>query len=109
MRDEDGRLFGLAPLYVYTDADGTRHLFPVGIGTTDYLGPLSLPRRGEEVARAVFACIADLRGRWDVFECPQLRIDIAALLGRLADASWHAGPLQRYHQLAGVVIPRPRS
>src|SRR5437763_6847341 len=43
------------------------------------------------------------------FECPELRINIAALLGRLADPSRHAGLLQRYHQLAGVMTPRPLS
>jgi CelD/BcsL family acetyltransferase involved in cellulose biosynthesis len=79
LRDDDGVLVGLAPLYVHTDADGVRHLFPLGIATTDYLGPLA--RRGWErrVAAAVVEGIRAMRERWDVFECPQLRRDAALL------------------------------
>lgn len=86
LRDEEGLLVGLAPLYVFTDAQGVRHLFPLGIATTDYLGPLA--RRGWEraVATACVDTIHALRNRWDVFECPQLRRDaplLAALRAQL--------------------------
>src|SRR3954468_1614196 len=91
MRDDEGSLCGLAPLYVHTERDGRRHLFPVGIGTTDYLGPLSLPGRGEEGARAVFACIAERRERWDVFHCPQLRGDSPLLAAAPREARVCAG------------------
>src|SRR5262249_58010788 len=43
------------------------------------------------------------------FERPKLRINVAALLGRLADPGRYPGPLQRDHQVAGVVTPRPLS
>src|SRR5262249_3545130 len=43
------------------------------------------------------------------FERLQLWIDIAALLGCLADPSRHTGSLQGRHQLAGVATPRPLS
>jgi CelD/BcsL family acetyltransferase involved in cellulose biosynthesis len=88
LRDDDGVLVGLAPLYVYTDAGRVRHLFPLGIATTDYLGPVA--RRGWErrVAAGIVDGILALRERWDVFECPQLRRDAPLL----AAANAHASP-----------------
>ncbi|MBC5784837.1 GNAT family N-acetyltransferase [Ramlibacter sp. USB13] len=72
VRDDDGRLMGLAPLYVYTDAGGRRHLFPVGIGTTDYLGLLARQGWEKAVAEAVLERVMHWRD-WDVLEWPQLQ------------------------------------
>lgn len=79
LRDDDGRLVGLAPLYVYTSASGQRQLFPVGMATTDYLEPLALAGWEREVAATVFTRAPDFE--WDMLEWPQLRRD-AALLAR---------------------------
>lgn len=77
VRDDDGTLTGLAPLYVYRDAAGRRHLFPIGMATTDYLEPLAHPGCEDEVAAAVLARLEDLE--WDHLEWPQLRRDCALL------------------------------
>lgn len=71
-----GTLVGLAPLYVHTQpATGTRHLFPLGIATTDRLDVLALPGWAQAVAQALVAhCVAS-RGAWDVLEAPQLPDD----------------------------------
>jgi CelD/BcsL family acetyltransferase involved in cellulose biosynthesis len=78
LRDEDGRLVGLAPLYLHTDAAGRRHLFPIGIGTTDYLGLLARPGKQREVAAAAWERVAGW-DEWDVFVFPQLRRGAALL------------------------------
>lgn len=73
VRDEDdGDLVGFAPLYIYTDDAGKRHLFPLGIATTDRIDALALPGREAEVARAISAHIVMCAGSWDVVEVPQL-------------------------------------
>lgn len=82
----DGELIGLAPLYVFTDAQGTRHLFPLGIATSDQLDALALPGREDEVARAIVRHAMAMGAHWDVFEAPQLRMDAVLLRGR-----WPAG------------------
>lgn len=80
LRDHDGALVGFAPLYVYTDpATGKRHLFPIGIATTDYLGVLAKAGWADAVAQAVLSQVVAMQDAWDVFECPQLREDDALL------------------------------
>jgi CelD/BcsL family acetyltransferase involved in cellulose biosynthesis len=85
---DDGELVGLAPLYVYRDpATGRRHLFLLGIATSDDLDLLA--RRGDE-ARVVQALLAHLQeghDAWDVFEVPQVRSH-APLLRMSAPAGW---------------------
>lgn len=99
VRDDDGALVGLAPLYVY-EQQGTRHLFPVGIATTDYLEPLARRGHEQEVAAAIRARIEDLD--WDVLEWPQLRRDCALL----ADGDPHPGEPNPVLALPATTIPR---
>jgi len=89
-RDHEGALVGFAPLYVHTDGDGVRHLFPVGMGTTDYLAPLARPGRHGELAEALLAAIGNLPAAWDRFEFPQLPRE-APLLAAAADTEVGAG------------------
>jgi CelD/BcsL family acetyltransferase involved in cellulose biosynthesis len=96
-RDAQGALAGLAPLYVWSDAQGRRQLFPLGIATTDYLDVLARPRCEEAVARDLLARLDDLRDRWDVLEFPQQRAGSALL------ATAAASP--RAHVIAGEPSP----
>jgi CelD/BcsL family acetyltransferase involved in cellulose biosynthesis len=71
-----GQLVGFAPLYVYMDTvSASRHLFPIGMVTTDYVDLLAAPGREGEVARALLSCLAGRMHEWDVIEFPQLRAD----------------------------------
>jgi CelD/BcsL family acetyltransferase involved in cellulose biosynthesis len=73
-RDEaEGRLVGLAPLYLYAQANGERAVFPLGIATTDYLDALAAPGWEAAVMSVVFDRLAELSSRWDACEWPQLR------------------------------------
>lgn len=67
-------LIGLAPLYIWQDDQRTRHLFPLGIATTDHFDVLSLPGREDEVAQSVVQHLVRIAERWDVFEAPQLPV-----------------------------------
>lgn len=69
----NGILVGLAPLYIHrAAADGRRHLFPLGIATTDYLDVLARPGWEAMVLRALEAHWCARSGDWDVLEAPQL-------------------------------------
>jgi CelD/BcsL family acetyltransferase involved in cellulose biosynthesis len=81
VRDARGDLAGLAPLYVHVDEQGRRHLFPIGIATTDSLDLLARPGHEEEIAQAVVTHVAAMGG-WDVFEAPQLEAGALLLRGR---------------------------
>lgn len=84
----DGELVGLAPLYIYTAPErGTRHLFPIGIATTDYLDVLVRPGWQAAVLAAITTHLREAGGAWDVFEAPQLA-PAAALLSLPPDADW---------------------
>jgi CelD/BcsL family acetyltransferase involved in cellulose biosynthesis len=85
VRDARGELAGLAPLYVHVDEQGGRHLFPIGIATTDSLDLLARPGREAEVAQAVATHLFG-SGGWDVLEAPQLEAGALLLRGR-----WPAG------------------
>jgi CelD/BcsL family acetyltransferase involved in cellulose biosynthesis len=83
--EASGELVGLAPLYLHVDAaTRRRHLFPVGIATTDYLDLLARPGREQQVVRAVFTQLADCGDAWDVLEFPQLRQDAPLLRAAVA-------------------------
>jgi CelD/BcsL family acetyltransferase involved in cellulose biosynthesis len=69
---DDDELVGFAPLYIHTDESGVRHLFPLGIATTDRIDVLALPGREAEVARAIGAHVVTCADSWDVVEVPQL-------------------------------------
>jgi CelD/BcsL family acetyltransferase involved in cellulose biosynthesis len=85
---EDGELVGFAPLYVYTDPQSnTRHLFPLGIATTDRLDMPVAPGWQARVGRALVDHLVDRADEWDLLEAPQLPAGSA--LGALAwPARW---------------------
>src|SRR5579883_949876 len=73
LRDQ-GRLVGLAPFYVYTQADsGEREVFPIGIATTDYLDALLAPGYERRGMREIFAHLDAARDQWDACYLPELR------------------------------------
>ncbi|MBV1798402.1 GNAT family N-acetyltransferase [Siccirubricoccus sp. G192] len=85
---ESGELVGLLPFYIYTQpGDGGRRLFPLGIGTTDYLDALVAPGREREVMALGFQHLAARRGRFEFGEWPQLRPG-SPLLEVPAPAGW---------------------
>ncbi|WP_376092702.1 GNAT family N-acetyltransferase [Roseomonas sp. CCTCC AB2023176] len=87
-RTPEGALAGVAPLYVYMAADGRRSLFPVGIGTTDYLDVVALPSHRDAVVAVLSARLGGDAHRFHVCEWPQLR-NGAALLDVTVPAGWH--------------------
>lgn len=69
-----GRLIGLLPLYVYRRSiDAPRQLFPLGIGTSDYLNVLLAPEADREALQIACAHLDRLRDNWDQWEFPQIR------------------------------------
>jgi CelD/BcsL family acetyltransferase involved in cellulose biosynthesis len=88
IRSAAGELVALAPLYVFLDgATGQRHLFPIGIATTDYLDVLVKPGWEGRAFACLAAHLAQQVEDWDVLEFPQLRRS-ATLLGLIAPAGW---------------------
>lgn len=76
---EDHELIGFAPLYLYRDDAGLRHLFPLGIATTDRIDAIALPGREAEVAHAIAAHVSGISTAWDIAELPQLATDALML------------------------------
>jgi CelD/BcsL family acetyltransferase involved in cellulose biosynthesis len=106
---DDHELIGFAPLYVYLDAAGQRHLFPLGIATTDRIDAIALPGREAEVARAIATHVAALADSWDIAELPQLATG-ALLLRCRWPANWHCElqDAERNPALAlPAVVPEP--
>ena len=80
IRSAADELVGLAPLYVHVDqGTGQRHVFPIGIATTDYLDILAKPGWTKRVIRCVFAELASVPTIGTCCEFPQLRRDAALL------------------------------
>jgi CelD/BcsL family acetyltransferase involved in cellulose biosynthesis len=69
---DEGRLVGLAPMYVLPRA-GRRVLLPVGAGIGDHLDPLAEPDRRAEVAAAVLDVMRSADADWDEAELLDLR------------------------------------
>jgi CelD/BcsL family acetyltransferase involved in cellulose biosynthesis len=90
LRAQDGFLAGLVPLYIYRQPDsGRRHLFPLGIATSDDLDLLARPGHEAQMLAALAAHLETTRESWDVLEAPQLPPQ--ALLRRLpVPAGWQA-------------------
>jgi CelD/BcsL family acetyltransferase involved in cellulose biosynthesis len=87
VRDAD-ELVGLLPFYVYpARGGGGRRLFPLGVGTTDYLDALVAPGREGEVMGQALRHLATLRERFDCAEWPQLRSG-SPLLAAPAPPGW---------------------
>ncbi|HEY4250610.1 MAG TPA: GNAT family N-acetyltransferase [Roseomonas sp.] len=110
---EHGALVGLLPFYVH-GGEGSRRLFPLGIGTTDYLDAVAMPGREAAVMTAAFQQLAVLADHFDIAEWPQLRPD--ATLLHTAPPGWMsqtgpdvvcpATPLPRHLDDLGSVVWR---
>jgi CelD/BcsL family acetyltransferase involved in cellulose biosynthesis len=88
LRAPAGELVALAPLYVYVEAaTGRRHLFPIGMVTTDYLDILIKPGWEDRVISCVASRLARRAADWDVLEFPQLRSG-APLLELVEPEGW---------------------
>ena len=81
---EDGRLRAFFPLYVH---EAERKLFPLGIGTTDYLDALVEPGGAEAAMAALSAHLENRRDGFDRVEWPQLR-PASPLLAGAAPPGW---------------------
>jgi CelD/BcsL family acetyltransferase involved in cellulose biosynthesis len=96
----EGRLVGLAPLFIYTKPGSTlRELYLIGTGTTDYLEALFERGFERSGSAAIFAHLEGERHRWDVCDFQELRpgspLLEAALPRGWADdiAVWEACPV----------------
>jgi CelD/BcsL family acetyltransferase involved in cellulose biosynthesis len=58
---------------VFRQPDGARTLFPLGIGSSDYLDALMPPPHRPRLMALLFDALMQLRGEWDCCEWPQLR------------------------------------
>ena len=64
---------GLLPLYIYSDPPNReRHLLPLGVGTTDYVGGVFAPTCTAADIRLALELLAEDAG-WDTLHLPQLR------------------------------------
>jgi CelD/BcsL family acetyltransferase involved in cellulose biosynthesis len=66
----DGRLVGLAPLYIEQGALGCR-ILPLGIGISDYLDVLALPERADAVLAAMVTTLKEVPD-WQEWEFAEL-------------------------------------
>ena len=69
----DGRLVGLAPLFIYCGPDGRRRLAMLGAGISDYEDVLLEPELADAGAALLLRHIAEERSRWDAGEFLELR------------------------------------
>jgi CelD/BcsL family acetyltransferase involved in cellulose biosynthesis len=84
-----GRLVGLVPFYLYTQAEtGRRDIFPLGISTTDYLDAVFAPGFADCGMAAALEHLNRHRNRWDCCEWPQLRSG-SPLLEAASPPGWH--------------------
>jgi CelD/BcsL family acetyltransferase involved in cellulose biosynthesis len=108
----DGELVALATMYIYRHPlTGVRHLFPIGIGTTDHLDVLVRPGWEDAALDAILAHFAD-RDDWDVLEFPQLRGD-SPLLRAPLPPGWRRelvdgepSPLLSLHGATALPLPK---
>lgn len=74
---QDGRLVGLAPLYLEAESDH-RRLLPLGISVSDYLDVLLHPGASAAAGRQLVAAVSRLES-WRDWEWPDLAPDAAVL------------------------------
>lgn len=67
----EGRLVGLAPLFLHPGPEGARQLSPLGIGITDYHDWLLAPEAADGAARFLES-LAEERDLWDVADFEEL-------------------------------------
>ena len=99
---------GLLPLYIYSDPrSGERHLLPLGIGTTDYLGGVFAPTCTAADIRRALEVVADDSG-WDTLHLPQLRPGsrlLEALAGVPGAQPFDAQPCSRMPAVPMTQLP----
>lgn len=104
IRDRHGRLVGLLPLYIHTQAaDGERLLLLLGAGTSDYLDGLFAADAGiaiESVAETALAYLGRCAGRWDRDCLHQMRMD-SPLIAFARRAGW---PVHASEPCSSVLI-----
>ncbi|HEX2255503.1 MAG TPA: GNAT family N-acetyltransferase [Afifellaceae bacterium] len=76
--EADGRLVGLAPLYLESGPLG-RRLLPLGVSLSDYLDLLLDPDHAEAAGAAIMAHLVEAEWDWDVLELQELPPGAAAL------------------------------
>jgi CelD/BcsL family acetyltransferase involved in cellulose biosynthesis len=109
---DDGELVAFAPMYIYRHPrSGQRHLFPIGIGTTDHLDVMVRPG-WEGAALAAILAHFDARDDWDLLEFPQLRSD-SPLLRTALPRGWRRelvdgepSPLLRFDGASALPLPK---
>lgn len=108
----DRELVAFAPMYVYRHPQtAQRHLFPIGIGTTDHLDVLVRPDWEHTALAAIWSHFAE-RDDWDVLAFPQLRAD-SPLLRTALPAGWRRelvpgepSPLLSLRGASALPVPR---
>jgi CelD/BcsL family acetyltransferase involved in cellulose biosynthesis len=98
-----GRLVGLAPLFIYSGADGRRRLAMLGAGLSDYGDVLLEPELADAGAALLLQHIADGRSRWDAGEFLELR----AASPLLAAPSPRELTIDRYPSSSCTVLSLP--
>jgi CelD/BcsL family acetyltransferase involved in cellulose biosynthesis len=81
----DGRLVGLAPLFIHRHPDGTRQVTPVGSGVSDHVDLLAQRGMEDEVAEAALAWLAERADEWDTVDFRDLPPDSALPAASLPD------------------------
>ena len=75
----DGRLVGLAPLYIEEDGADCRRILPVGISISDYLDVLIDPEFEAEAGAELVAHLRRSADRWEGWDLEELPPGAAAL------------------------------
>lgn len=97
------RLVGLAPFFIYSRPDGTRHLAMLGAGVSDYEDVLLEPELADTGAALFLRHVAEERSRWDAGEFLELRA-----ASPLLAAPCPAGlTVERYESSACTVLSLP--
>lgn len=68
----EGRLAALAPLFVYTDADGCRRLLFLGTSISDYLDLLADPAGEADACQVIWDYLRQRSGEWDLVDWQEL-------------------------------------
>jgi glycosyltransferase involved in cell wall biosynthesis/CelD/BcsL family acetyltransferase involved in cellulose biosynthesis len=85
------RLVGVAPFFVWTDAEGARVLSLAGAGVSDYQDVLFEDGLEHDCLRALERWLAGSRERWDRIEWSELRAESPLLRARVRrDGHWRS-------------------
>lgn len=86
---EEGRLVGLAPLFIRPASFGIREVLLLGTGISDYLDVLLEPGAAAQVSALLFEHLHANQERWDICDFQQLRPG-SALLDAAAPHAWRS-------------------